>query len=118
MVAIKNKYCRKANITEKRHPKMPLFLVRMKGLEPPRCCHQNLNLARLPIPPRPHILNLKRNCHKSDNFFLVEATGLEPAASCSQSMHSTKLSYASLQQIILYNKKINLSRVFLIFFYN
>lgn len=28
------------------------FLVRERGLEPPRPCgHQNLNLERLPIPP-------------------------------------------------------------------
>ncbi len=35
------------------------FLVRVRGLEPPRSCpHQNLNLARLPIPPYPHIILL------------------------------------------------------------
>lgn len=33
--------------------------VQMKGLEPTRYCyHQNLNLARLPIPP--HLQNLNR----------------------------------------------------------
>ena len=31
------------------------YLVRMTGLEPARRKHQNLNLARLPIPPHPHI---------------------------------------------------------------
>ena len=31
------------------------FLVRMTGLEPARRGHQNLNLARLPIPPHPHM---------------------------------------------------------------
>lgn len=30
-------------------------LLRMTGLEPARRKHQNLNLARLPIPPHPHI---------------------------------------------------------------
>ena len=29
--------------------------MRMTGLEPARRGHQNLNLARLPIPPHPHI---------------------------------------------------------------
>ena len=29
--------------------------MRMTGLEPARRKHQNLNLARLPIPPHPHI---------------------------------------------------------------
>ena len=37
--------------------KVPLrvlfFLVRLKGLEPPRRRHQILSLARLPIPPQP-----------------------------------------------------------------
>lgn len=33
-------------------------LVRQKGLEPPRAyAHKNLNLARLPIPPLPHVIN-------------------------------------------------------------
>ena len=33
-------------------------LVRIRGLEPPpSCLDQNLNLARLPIPPYPHIHN-------------------------------------------------------------
>ena len=31
-------------------------LVRAEGLEPPRLLsHQDLNLARLPVPPRPHL---------------------------------------------------------------
>lgn len=33
-------------------------LVRVTGLEPARLGHQNLNLARLPIPPYPHIVLL------------------------------------------------------------
>ena len=34
----------------------PHTLVRVAGLEPVRSCpHKNLNLARLPIPPHPHI---------------------------------------------------------------
>ena len=31
------------------------FLLRITGLEPARHGHQNLNLARLPIPPYPQI---------------------------------------------------------------
>ena len=31
------------------------FSLRITGLEPARHGHQNLNLARLPIPPHPHI---------------------------------------------------------------
>ena len=34
-----------------------LLLVRATGLEPARGNHQILSLARLPIPPRPHIVN-------------------------------------------------------------
>ena len=31
-------------------------MVRTEGLEPPRAfAHQDLNLARLPFPPRPHV---------------------------------------------------------------
>ena len=30
-------------------------VVQVTGLEPARGCHQNLNLARLPIPPHPRI---------------------------------------------------------------
>ena len=32
------------------------FMVRMKGLEPPRFWHWFLRPARLPVPPHPHIL--------------------------------------------------------------
>ena len=35
-----------------------IILVRVTGLEPARLGHQNLNLARLPIPPYPHIFLL------------------------------------------------------------
>ena len=35
------------------------YSVRITGLEPARRRHQNLNLARLPIPPHPHIYYLK-----------------------------------------------------------
>ena len=31
------------------------YLVRLTGLEPARRGHQILNLARLPIPPQPHL---------------------------------------------------------------
>jgi hypothetical protein len=42
----------------------PMRLVRSRGLEPPRACaHKNLNLARLPIPPRPHD-RLLQHCMK------------------------------------------------------
>ena len=43
---------------KKREVKMALllaFLVRVTGLEPARQRHKILNLARLPIPPYPHI---------------------------------------------------------------
>ena len=33
----------------------PIEVLRMTGLEPARHKHQNLNLARLPIPPYPQI---------------------------------------------------------------
>ena len=33
-----------------------IHLLRVTGLEPARRGHQNLNLARLPIPPYPHNL--------------------------------------------------------------
>ncbi len=36
-------------------------MVRVTGLEPARGCHQNLNLARLPIPPHPQILDCGLN---------------------------------------------------------
>ena len=38
---------------KKSSPKTALSVVRATGLEPARRGHQNLNLARLPIPPRP-----------------------------------------------------------------
>ena len=34
------------------------FFVRITGLEPARRGHQNLNLARLPIPPYPLVASL------------------------------------------------------------
>ena len=34
------------------------FFVRITGLEPARRGHQNLNLARLPIPPYPPVASL------------------------------------------------------------
>ena len=41
-------------------------MVRVTGLEPARGCHQNLNLARLPISPHPHlfvyIITFSRAC--------------------------------------------------------
>ena len=45
-----------------------LAMVRVAGLEPVQSClHKNLNLARLPIPPYPHIkfcsLNFTRRGH-------------------------------------------------------
>ena len=41
-------------LDKKRQPFGCLFLVRVKGLEPPRTRHQILSLARLPVPPYPH----------------------------------------------------------------
>ena len=46
------KKSRKCNVDQHFRGK---FLLRMTGLEPARRKHQNLNLARLPIPPHPHI---------------------------------------------------------------
>ena len=49
-------------------------MVRVTGLEPARGCHQNLNLARLPIPPYP------RWCEKRDlNPYGVNHTPLKRA---------------------------------------
>ncbi len=45
-----------------------LLLVRQKGLEPPRRRHQNLNLARLPIPPLAQ--NGKENVKIKRSFLL------------------------------------------------
>ena len=46
------KKSRKCNVDQHFRGKI---LLRMTGLEPARRRHQNLNLARLPIPPHPHI---------------------------------------------------------------
>ena len=35
--------------------------MRARGLEPPRRRHQILSLARLPIPPRPHMMRVRNN---------------------------------------------------------
>ena len=43
-------------LTKKRSQKGFLFLVRIKGVEPPRRRHRLLRPARLPIPPYPHSL--------------------------------------------------------------
>ena len=48
---------------------MPVHLptrLRITGLEPARGYHQNLNLARLPIPPYPH------NCIKQLTSIITE----------------------------------------------
>ena len=50
------KKSRKCNVDQHFRGKI---LLRMTGLEPARRKHQNLNLARLPIPPHPHIYYLK-----------------------------------------------------------
>ena len=44
-----------ANQIKKPSRRRFFYLVRVTGLEPARWSHQNLNLARLPIPPHPHI---------------------------------------------------------------
>ncbi len=75
------------------------FLVRTTGLEPAQSCdHKNLNLTRLPIPPRP----------------LVRETGLEPvrckphAPQTCASASSATLAYSfarlSQRRILLYTK--------------
>ena len=59
---------------------IPHFL-RMTGLEPARRKHQNLNLARLPIPPHPHILFKKPeypNHKASGSHSQVKHRGFEP----------------------------------------
>ena len=47
------------------------FFVRITGLEPARRGHQNLNLARLPIPPYPHAASLSV-CLKMNKFIYQE----------------------------------------------
>ena len=42
------------------------FTMRVTGLEPARRGHQNLNLARLPIPPHPPM-----NDKESNSFFTL-----------------------------------------------
>ena len=44
----------RSNICKKAGELSPAFRLRATGLEPARRRHQNLNLARLPIPPCPH----------------------------------------------------------------
>ena len=42
-------------------------MVRAEGLEPPQAiAHQDLNLARLPFPPRPRVLPVSSLCHVSE----------------------------------------------------
>ena len=71
-----------------------LFLVRVKGLEPSRRRHQILSLARLPIPPYPHICKTK--AVNNDGFIVVGVRGFEPPASWSRTKHSTKLSHTPM----------------------
>ena len=55
--------------------------MRMTGLEPARRKHQNLNLARLPIPPHPHMLFKKPeypNHKASGSHSQVKHRGFEP----------------------------------------
>ncbi len=54
-------------------------VVRVAGLEPVQSClHKNLNLARLPIPPYPHIkfcpLNFTRRGHPRRSLLSGEST--------------------------------------------
>ena len=49
---LREKKSRKCNVDQHFRE---INLLRMTGLEPARRKHQNLNLARLPIPPHPHI---------------------------------------------------------------
>lgn len=46
---------------------VPEQMVRSRGLEPPRPDgHKNLNLARLPIPPRPLVTDNRVNYNRSE----------------------------------------------------
>lgn len=54
-------------------------MVRMKGLEPSHPCeYQNLNLARLPIPPHPHIETAQKVSHLRPNLLYNITMVLEP----------------------------------------
>lgn len=62
-------------------------MVRMKGLEPSHPCeYQNLNLARLPIPPHPHICHISatKGLHCRFNSFNILRMTLEPESSTAQ----------------------------------
>ena len=73
------KKSRKCNVDQHFRGKI---LLRMTGLEPARRKHQNLNLARLPIPPHPHMLYYLKNRNtlsKGFRFSLaVKHRGFEP----------------------------------------
>ena len=51
-------------------------LVRVTGLEPARGCHQILSLARLPVPPHPHIdkMHFANKCkmHLGYGYFITK----------------------------------------------
>ena len=51
--------------------------MRMTGLEPARRGHQNLNLARLPIPPHPHFI-VEKISGKYELSAKVRHRGFEP----------------------------------------
>lgn len=57
-VQVLSELLRKKNLQCSSEKTSMIILVRVTGLEPARLGHQNLNLARLPIPPYPHIVFL------------------------------------------------------------
>ena len=57
--------------------RISVILVRVTGLEPARGCHQNLNLARLPIPPHPHILLCHSTVVLRKELFVKDSCGAQ-----------------------------------------
>ena len=86
---------------------IPHFL-RMTGLEPARRKHQNLNLARLPIPPHPHMLYYLKNRNtlsKGFRFSLaVKHRGFEPRTTWLKVKCSTN--WANAPYYIFYFKRL------------
>ena len=74
--------------TKKDAPNRASFAMRITGLEPARQGHQNLNLARLPIPPYPHILKadfiitFSAKICQGLSFFSSDSTQIIPDPIC------------------------------------
>ena len=69
------------------------FSMRMTGLEPARRRHQNLNLARLPIPPHPLILF----------YFLLWKKKIEQAIACSDERAGIRTPDNLIKSQVLYH---------------